>query len=134
MNSSSQIVKPKQLHTPGWHEEARTPVVDGKYENPTTGQVLIADCAQYLGPPAVDIIILSIHGDTAGCVFRAARAFKMEHLLANVVRVTSEKELDIDSLNASPYAIRVVLAHELTKDDFTGIALEMVNGLFANDI
>lgn len=122
--------KQRQLHTQGWYEEARTPVVDGKYEDPSTGQVLIADGAQYLGPPAVDIIVLSIHEATTDCVFRAARAFKMEHLLANIVRVVSQRDLDIDSLNASTYAIRVVLAHELTKEDFGTVAVEVVNGFF----
>lgn len=118
------------MHTPGWHGEARTPVVDGKYYDPNTGELRRASGGEYLGPPAVDIIVKSIHADTTQCVYRAARPFRVEALLWQVMKVVHERKLEIDSVVATAYAIRVILAHEITVEEFGEIAGEMVNGIW----
>lgn len=61
--------------------------------------------------------MFSVHVETAGCVVRASKSFKMQHLLSNIAKMINDRDLAIDSLNVTPYAIRVVLAHELTADD-----------------
>ncbi|CAI7656859.1 unnamed protein product [Penicillium viridicatum] len=106
---------PLEFHAPGWHDEERTPVVDGKYCDRATGEIKLAsdgDHQESMGPPAVDIIVRSQHIDTIKCTYRASR------------------KLELDSVIATTYAIRVTLAHELTPDQFSEIALNMANGVW----
>ncbi|KAM4066827.1 hypothetical protein HRG_000845 [Hirsutella rhossiliensis] len=133
MSSTWRPEHPQQFYAPGWHEDAKTPVVDGKYYDRATGEVRVADAAEYGGPPAVDIIVSSIHQDTVGCSTRAARPFPVEALLYHIMRVIHDGKLELDSLIATQYAIRVVLSHELTVDGFGDVADEMVNGIWKQE-
>ena len=132
MASTFNAEHPQVLYTPEWHGDARTPVVDGKYHDPATGELRVAsgDHGYYLGPPAVDIIIRSQHEDTCQCVYRAARPFPVEALLFQIMRVVHDRKLEVDSLNATPYAIRIILSHELTVEEFKEYSLEMANGIW----
>lgn len=46
------------------------------------------------------------------------------------MKVIGEKKLELDSVIATTYAIRVTLAHELTPDQFSEIAIDMANGVW----
>ena len=83
-----------------------------------------------MGPPAVDIIVRSQHIDTVKCIYRASRPFPMETLLCHIMKVVGDRKLELDSVIATTYAIRVTLAHELTPDQFSEIALNMANGVW----
>jgi len=124
---------PLEFHAPGWHDKGRTPVVDGKYYDRETGAVRLAsegDHQEYMGPPAVDIVVKSQHIDTVHCTYRAARSFPMAALLCHIMRVVGERKLEVDSVMATPYAIRIILSHELKPEEFGEIASEMVNGIW----
>lgn len=126
-------IHPLEFHAPGWHDEERTPIVDGKYYDRATGEIRLAsegDYQEYMGPPAVDIIVRSQHIDTVKCIYRASRPFPMETLLCHIMKVVGDKKLELDSVIATTYAIRVTLAHELTPDQFSEIALNMANGVW----
>ncbi len=128
---TAQPQQPQAIHTPGWHEHHRTPVIDNKYYDPKTGELCVASGQfEYLGPPAVDIIVSSMHEDTSHCKYRAARPFAVEAVLCNVMRVVAEHKLEIDSLNATPYAVRIMLCNEMTVEQFNEVAIEMANGVF----
>ena|ERR1711934_483373 len=123
---------PLEFHGPGWHDEARTPVVDGKYYDPATGEIRTAsdgDHQEYTGPPGVDIIIRSQHIDTVECVYRAARSLPMETLLCHIMKVIEEKKLELDSVMATTYTIRVILSHDLRSEEFIEIASAMAHGI-----
>ena len=136
-----------EFHAPGWHSEERTPVVDGKYIDRATGDVkTLATAAandtsdasdgdgaaqEYMGPPSVDVVVMSVSGATSSCAFRAARAFPMEALLANIMKTVVARGLALDSLVATTYSIRVILADEtLTPSSFADVALAFVNDVF----
>ncbi|CAK7219814.1 hypothetical protein SBRCBS47491_003978 [Sporothrix bragantina] len=126
---------PLEFYGPGWHDEGKTPVVNGFYIDRATGESIAAPDSdhhqEYNGPPAVDIIVSSIHEDTTQCTFRAGRYFPMEALLCHIVtNVVGKRKLELDSLVATPFAIRVTLAHALTPNEFSEIALEMANGIW----
>ncbi|PYH38301.1 uncharacterized protein BO87DRAFT_373180 [Aspergillus neoniger CBS 115656] len=121
---------PDELHTPSWHAASNRPIVDGKFNDPETGEVRDAGGLVFSGPPAVDIIITNIHEGSSNNIFRAQLPFRMEKLLAWILRVVGERKLQLDSLNATPYAIRVVLAHELNEGQFHEIAHEMATGIW----
>ncbi|KAJ5338647.1 hypothetical protein N7452_005375 [Penicillium brevicompactum] len=124
---------PLSFHGPGWHDEAQTPVVDGKYCDRATGEIKLAadgGYQEYMGPPAVDILIRSVHIDTIECSFRASRSFPMETLLCYIMKVVGKRKLELDSVMATTYSIRVILAHELTPDQFSDIAFDMANGVW----
>lgn len=123
---------PLEFHAPGWHDEGKTPVVDGKYYDRATGEIKLADgdYQEYMGPPSVDILIRSVHCDTSHCAFRASRAFPMETLLCHIMKVVGDKKLELDSVMATTYSIRVTLAHELTPDQFSDISMNMANGVW----
>lgn len=123
---------PLTFHGPGWHGEERTPVVDGKYYDRATGEVCsVPDSGhqEYLGPPAVDIIISSLHEDSCNAKYRAARPLPMEVLLCHIMKVVEEKKLQLDSVSATPYAIRVMVAHELTVEEFSDISIHTAQGV-----
>ncbi|OAQ86670.1 hypothetical protein VFPBJ_00710 [Purpureocillium lilacinum] len=131
MSDTCSSKHPEELFTPGWHDVAQTPVVDGKYYDRGTGEIRTAtDHQEYSGPPAVDIIIYSIHEGTTECCYRAARPFPLRTLLCHIVQVIQERKLEIDSLFAAPYAIRIILADDLTREEFSEVTNAMVNGIW----
>lgn len=123
----------EHFHTPGWHESAHTPVVDGKYIDPQTGHVRSASGAEYIGPPAIDIIVSSIEEQTNDCRYRAQRAFPMEGVLWQIMKIVYKQKISIDSLTAAPYAIRLVLAQKMTPEEFFQIADRVANRLGEED-
>ncbi|CAG9944031.1 unnamed protein product [Clonostachys rosea f. rosea IK726] len=124
---------PLAIDSPGWHGEAKTPVIDGKYIDRKTGKICLAGPhdQEFLGPPAVDIVINSIYSDDTPQVFHAQRSFPMEALLYQIMKVAKERKIALDSVTATPYAIRVILGQtEISKESFVEASLEMVNGIF----
>ena len=111
--------------SPVWDMESERPIVDGKYNDPVTGEIRKATGCSYYGPPAVDIIVTSIHADTAGCVRRTAQTFPMEFILCHIFRIVEKRNLQLDSCLATKYSIRLTLAHELTPGEFLTIAREI---------
>lgn len=108
-----------------------TPIVDGKYYHPITNELKTAVGHEvYSGPPAVDMVISSLHAETGGCIMRAARPFAVEALLWEVTKVIHEYDLPIDSMMVTTYATRVVIAHELTVEEFYEISGKMTNGIW----
>ena len=121
---------PNQFFSPGWDGDTHQPVVDGKYLDPKTGELRKAGNSSYLGPPAVDFIVQSIHEDSPiDCFFRAQRPVPIESMLCQVANAVCKRKLTIDSLNATQYSIRIILAHPLSKDEFMEVAFEMANGV-----
>ncbi|CAH0002501.1 unnamed protein product [Clonostachys byssicola] len=118
------------FHDPGWHGELRTPVVDGKYIHPKSGELRdIKDDdspGYYCGPPAVDIVIQNV---AAKGTFRKAQAFPMEGLLSVIMGVVREKNLSLDSIMATSYTIRVILSHEMTDEQYKEVAMRMIYGI-----
>ncbi|KAF4987445.1 hypothetical protein FDECE_15435 [Fusarium decemcellulare] len=127
---SCPVQHPDEFHVPGWDEEAKRPIVDGKYNDPKTGELRTAAGYEYSGPPAVDIVVTSLHEDTTQCVYRAQRPFPVEKMLHQVMKVVHDRSLTIDSLIATTYHIRIVLAHEITPEEFSQISDEMANGIW----
>ena len=130
MSCTSISEHPDAIHTPSWDWVAKTPVVDGKIEDPKTGELRTASDTQYAGPPSVDMVIMSVHEDTTHCCYRSQRPFPVEKLLYQIMRVVHDRKLAIDSLTATTYAIRIVLAHELTVDEFYKVTDAMSNGIW----
>ncbi|EHA24582.1 hypothetical protein CBS76997_6667 [Aspergillus niger] len=121
---------PDEIHTPSWHAASNRPIVDGKYNDPETGEVRNATGFEFSGPPAVDVIITNLHEDSSTSVRRVQLPFRVEALLVWIMRIVDERKLQIDSLNATPYAIRVVLAHELSGEEFAEVADVMATGIW----
>jgi hypothetical protein len=129
------VVHPLEFHVPGWHDAGHLPVVDDCNIDRSTGAVF--DAPEGAGhqedtdPPAVDIVVMSVHENTTQCVFLGARPFPMAALLGHIVtNVIGKRKLEIDSVTATPFAIRVILAHPLTPTAFSEIAMEMANGIW----
>lgn len=134
----------KSFHTPGWHGEADTPVVDDKYIDKDTGELVIvpSDHAEYLGPPAIDIVISCLHDsindDGAGegpphAHRRSMRAFSMDALLRHILRVAyrhKHQGVYVDSVMATPFTIRVTIGGDFTSDEYDQITDEMMNGIW----
>ncbi|KAJ2981346.1 hypothetical protein NQ176_g2085 [Zarea fungicola] len=131
MSTSEKPPKhPDEFDCPIWDYEANRPVVDGKFNDPKTGEVRIDTGAGYLGPPAVDLIITNIHGDSDFKIYRSQRPFPVETILCHIMRIVGDRSLKIDSVNATPYAIRVVLAHPLDVEAFDEVTDQMSNGIW----
>lgn len=45
----------------------------------------------------------------------------MEVLLFQIMKIVSERKLQLDSLTATAYAIRVIVAHEMTVAEWDGV-------------
>ncbi|RMJ17216.1 hypothetical protein CDV36_003121 [Fusarium kuroshium] len=113
-----------------WDAEANRPIVDGQYNDPRTGELRTSTGAAYMGPPSVDIIIMNLHQDSNEGIYRATRPFPMEKLLFHMMRIVHERGLQIDSINSTAYAIRIILAHELKKEEFVETAHAMLNAIW----
>lgn len=125
------------IHTPGWHPEERTPMVDGKYYDKKTGELLTAtDDTAYLGPPAVDIIITTVYSGSDASNYRSrwARAFPIEDLIWQMAKVFKVYELAVDSVTITPYAIRIILSTVATKDDMIFWADRIANGIWNPEV
>ncbi|KAF7189752.1 hypothetical protein HII31_08859 [Pseudocercospora fuligena] len=118
------------FHSPGWHYTHQTPVIDNKYIDRVTGEIKTATGhEEFLGPPAVDIIIRSQHEETVQCAFRAERSVPMAAMLYHIMMMMiKERKLELDSIIATKYTIRVILSHELSVEEFKEIAKEMALG------
>lgn len=126
-----QLQHPKQIFAPGWHGDANTPVIDNKYCDRKTGKICSShDHSEYSGPPAVDIIIKSQHIDTVGCCYRAARPFPVTDLVCFMMQVIQERNLVLDSMIVTTYAIRIVFTNEMTKEEFYEAAKKLCNGIW----
>ncbi|KAH8123924.1 hypothetical protein FP744_10003155 [Trichoderma asperellum] len=129
---SQPLDHPHEFHAGVWDYEANRPVVDGKIEDPITGEVrpVTEGTSFYSGPPNVDITIMNLHADASG-TFRFQRAFPFERLLAHIMRVIDREGISLHALNATSYSITVVLADDLKdKGGYDKIAMEMVNGIW----
>lgn len=73
---------------------------------------------------------MSLHEDTTHCVYPAQRPFTVEKLLYQIILVVHDRKLQIDSLNATSYTIRIVLGHELLVEEFTEVADAMAYGIW----
>ena len=73
---------------------------------------------------------MSLHEETNGIVHRAARPFPMEKLLYQIMQIVNDRKLRLDSIQATSYTIRVVLAHELKVGELRDVANDMVNGIW----
>lgn len=55
----------------------------------------------------------------------------MEALLYQIMKVVKGGKIALDSVTATPYAIRVILGQtEISMESFLEASLEMVNGIF----
>ncbi|KAM0425974.1 hypothetical protein ACHAPT_008913 [Fusarium lateritium] len=129
-STSGDSLHEDEFHPISWDYEAKRPIVDSKYNDPKTGELRTSTGAVYSGPPSVDIIIMNLHEDSNEGIYRATRPFPVEKLLFHVMRIVHERRLKIDSLNATAYAIRVILAHELKKEEFIEAAHAMLNAVW----
>jgi len=103
---------PDEFYPSGWDSEAKRPVVGGKYEDPATGELRDACGITTGGPPSVDLFVSNVHVSSLAHAMRASRPLPMRTLLRHLLSVVEKHNLDIDSVTATPYAIRLVLSHE----------------------
>ena len=82
---------------------------------------------EFLGPPAVDIVISSIAEPSLGSVWRCARRYPVQTILWEMMRLIHERQLEIDSLMVTKYAIRLVLAHEMTEEECREVSIAMTD-------
>ncbi|PWY68617.1 hypothetical protein BO70DRAFT_382694 [Aspergillus heteromorphus CBS 117.55] len=106
---------PDELHAPSWHATSNRPIVGGKYHDPETGEVRDATGHEFSGP-------LPPWTSSSRISTRTRPA------------VVEERKLMLDSVNATPYAIRVVLAHGLSGEEFGEVAGVMVDGVWGERV
>ncbi|KAL4910232.1 hypothetical protein BDW74DRAFT_173692 [Aspergillus multicolor] len=117
MSSSFQRDHPDEIHTPVWDIASNRPIVDGKYNDPETGEICLAKGND-------------THEASAGSVYRVQRPFPMEKLLCWMFEVIKKRNLKLDSVVATAYAIRIVLEHDLGQEEFYEVAGLMANGIW----
>lgn len=134
---SCQLAKhPYEFHAGAWDYKANRPIVDGKIEDPITGQVrpITEDTEAYAGPPNVDLTITNIHENSSG-VSRFQRPFPFERLLAHIMKIVDREGISLHALNATSYSITIVLAEDLEeKGGLSKIAFEMANGIWDTQV
>ncbi|KUJ10540.1 uncharacterized protein LY89DRAFT_723718 [Mollisia scopiformis] len=146
ISKTSESKNPAKVPTDGsfhsgvWDYEAKRPVVDGKFEDPLTGELRDAKSEQYSGPPSVDIVIMNLYASEASGpdVYRSARPFPVERILHHAMTVVKEEGLEIHCLNASLYSVTLVLACEIEerkdgRSGFSYVADRISNGLWAEE-
>jgi len=120
---------PDEFHGGDWHSTKDCPIVDGKYEDPDTGEICEAEAYRRSGPPCVDIVIMNLDISSLDHLVRASRALPLRTYLCHLMRVVDERKLGLDSLTATAYTIRLVLRHEFTSlDEWREVSRQLVDG------
>jgi len=57
----------------------------------------------------------------------------VEVLLFQIMKIVNDRKLRLDSLTATGYAIRVIVAHEMTVAEWDGVVDEMANGIWKQE-
>jgi len=120
---------PDEFHATPWDAHANRPVVDGKYQDPVTGELRTACGSIRGGPPSVDIVIMNINVSSCNYIARASRDLPTRTLLCHIMKVVEQHMLGIDSVNATEYSIRLVLCHQFENlDQWREISGAIVDG------
>jgi hypothetical protein len=92
-----------------WHAEYKVPMVDGKIQNPNTGQIEDASEARfYAGPPSVQTTWLNIHGESDFRIVGASFAATIDEVFVNIAEHVKDNVYSIVSISASAYSMTVV--------------------------
>lgn len=134
MSSSATNIPPYRFHSPKWDSKSKRPIVNQRYNDPQTGELHTATGPVYSGPPAVDIIVLNTHPKSQHCCVRAQQPFPAEKILKLIVKLVSKHGLELDSLNMTKYAICVIIAQEMSKEEFNKVAKDMAFGIWYADM
>jgi hypothetical protein len=112
-----------------WDYATKRPIIGGNTIAVTTGDVRSAgDAAAYEGPPSVDVVVSNLH-EGSSSVMRAAIPLPIETVLAHVMRVVTERKLEVHTLVATKYALTLTLAHEFDEEGgWNEAARELVLG------
>jgi hypothetical protein len=134
MSTTKSTIPTKSFHSGDWDYATKRPVVDGKFEDPVTGELRAQESSSYAGPPAVDIIIMNMHEDYKG-TYRSQRPFTVTAVLCHMMKIVKEEGLEIQSLNAMPYSVVLLLACEIPEREdgmkgFNWVADRISNGLY----
>lgn len=109
-----------------WHPEHRVPIVDGRFQDPHTGEIhQNTRTDTYLGPPSVHVMWfnVNVHDSSSfrglGATFNASIN---EVIIADHVR---NEVYSIISLNASLYAVTVVCSTAKSREEVGGVVQGM---------
>lgn len=126
--------EPEQLHdaspevppTQGWTTDANYPIVDGKYLNLDTGEVMTHTGPSMGGPPNITVYWQSRFNTGRGNQFLVTTKtiYTTRSLSEYIIRIGNflrrgPSVCKVDSLNATPYSVYVVVTSEVSQGEFT---------------
>ncbi|KAJ6442750.1 hypothetical protein O9K51_03925 [Purpureocillium lavendulum] len=113
---------PWEIHAPQW-VEGKTPVVDGKYIDLKTGDLKEATSNWRLGPPAVNCAIYAI--STGIRVAQNQMTFPVDKVLWRLINAVHKYDVEVDSLTATPYTVRLILRHDFSMEEWKAFLIEV---------
>ncbi|CAG8059105.1 unnamed protein product [Penicillium salamii] len=98
-----------------WHPEHKVPIVNGRYQDPRTGEIRQNTRTDtFLGPPFVHVTWFN---NIANSTFRsigATLAAPIDDVLVSIANHVKENIYSITSINATLYSVTVVCSTEKT--------------------
>ncbi|EAW25185.1 uncharacterized protein NFIA_106730 [Aspergillus fischeri NRRL 181] len=109
-------------HLTQWHPEHKVPIVDGRFQDPNTGEIQQNTRTDtYLGPPSVHVMWFNVHDSSSfrglGATFNAS----INEVFITIADHVRDGVYSIISLNASLYAVTVVCETDKAREEVGGV-------------
>jgi hypothetical protein len=109
-----------------WHAEHKIPIVDGKIQNPNTGQIDDASEASfYIGPPSVQTTWLNIHDESDFRIVGVSFAATIDEVFVNIAEHVKDNVYSIVSISASSYSMTVVCCTPKSQSEISEVVHRM---------
>jgi hypothetical protein len=117
-------------HLTQWHPEHKVPIVDGRFQDPNTGEIQQNTRTDtYLGPPSVHVMWFNVHDGSSfrglGATFNAS----INEVIIAIAEQVRNGVYSIISLNASLYAVTVVCETDKSREEVGGVIQAMQRDL-----
>ncbi|KAL2702029.1 hypothetical protein AAEP93_006327 [Penicillium crustosum] len=109
-----------------WHPEHKVPIVDGRYQDPRTGEIRQNTRTDtFLGPPFVHVIWLNMHGNSTFRGIGATFAASIDDVFVGIADHVRGNVYSITSMNATLYSVTVVCSTEKSDFEIGGVIQDL---------
>lgn len=106
-------------HIVDWDVELDRPVVDGKVQDPVTGEIREAGRQGFQdGPPSIEFRLFNVNADIDVVSITKSIPVRLEKLYLWVAKQVHDEIFSIVSINASAYSFTLVCAISVSADEF----------------
>ncbi|RHZ57666.1 uncharacterized protein CDV56_101654 [Aspergillus thermomutatus] len=120
-------------HLTQWHPQHKVPIVDGRFQDPNTGEIQQNTRTDtYLGPPSVHVMWFNVHDSSSFRSIGATLNASINEVFIALADHVKNEVYSIISLNASLYSVTVVCSTGKSQVEVGGVIQDMQRHLSRN--